>query len=108
MCRWARFFFGNQSRHDSLLPCRLPGKLNSVAPWLSGPARRIWRQEFAMFSIHDQSPRLCDGITRREWLRVGGLGLGGISLPGLLHARTVAPVGNEKSFGRAKRCIVFF
>ena len=28
-----------------------------------------------MFSIHDHGTRLCDGLTRREWLRIGGLGL---------------------------------
>jgi hypothetical protein len=31
---------------------------------------------------------LCDGISRRNFLRVGGLGLGGLSLPGLLAAES--------------------
>ena len=27
-----------------------------------------------MRSIHDEGHSLCDGLTRREWLRVGSLG----------------------------------
>ena len=43
-----------------------------------------------MLRLHDDSFRLCDGLTRREVLRVGGLGLFGLSLPGLLAARKSA------------------
>jgi Protein of unknown function (DUF1501) len=32
----------------------------------------------------------CDGSTRRDFLRIGALGLGGLSLPGLLRARESA------------------
>ena len=32
----------------------------------------------------------CDGTTRRDFLRIGALGLGGLSLPGLLRAREAA------------------
>src|SRR4051794_22581256 len=34
--------------------------------------------------------RLCDGVSRREFLQVGGLGLAGLSLPALLRARASA------------------
>ena len=34
--------------------------------------------------------RHCDGLTRREVLRIGGLTLGGLTLPTLLLARTKA------------------
>lgn len=53
--------------------------------------------------------RLCDGLSRREWLRVGGLGLGGLSLPGLLasQARPAQAAGGSASFGRAKSVIIF-
>ena len=34
--------------------------------------------------------RNCDGTTRREFLQVGALGLGGLSLPALLTARAHA------------------
>ncbi len=40
-----------------------------------------------MFRIHDEGTRLCDGLSRREWLRIGGLGACGLSLPALLSAR---------------------
>lgn len=39
-----------------------------------------------MFSIVGQQYRLCDGFSRREFMRIGGLGLGGIALPALLQA----------------------
>src|SRR5262249_22775244 len=64
-------------------------------------------EEEAMLSLHDQGTRLCDGLTRREWLRVGGLGALGLSLPALLSARSAAaPPGS--SFGKAKSCILLF
>ncbi len=37
-----------------------------------------------------RSKALCDGMTRRDALRVGALGLGGLSLPGLLRAEQQA------------------
>jgi len=65
-----------------------------------------------MLSIHDAGVRLCDGLTRREMLRVGGLGALGLSLPELLRgrqtaaARTASP--SRPTRGRAKSCIVLF
>jgi hypothetical protein len=50
-----------------------------------------------------RSPRLCDGLTRREVLRVGGLSALGLSLPGLLQARAAGGTS-----GKAKSCIVLF
>ncbi len=64
-----------------------------------------------MFSIGDHSVPLCEGLTRRQWLRVGGLGATGLFLPDLLcgraAARAVRPAG-EGSFGRARSCILCF
>ena len=62
-----------------------------------------------MLSIHGNGVRLCDGLTRREMLRVGGLGAFGLSLPELLrshsvHAASSAPGKKAK----AKSCIVLF
>jgi hypothetical protein len=37
----------------------------------------------------------CDGVTRRDFLRVGGLALGGLSLPGLLRAEQQAGIGRS-------------
>jgi hypothetical protein len=56
--------------------------------------------------------RLCDGTTRRELLRVGAIGLGGLTLPGLfrLEARAADGTGGVSrgsKFGRAKSVIVF-
>ena len=41
--------------------------------------------------------RLCDGTSRRDFLKIGGLSLGGLSLPQLLRARAAgARVGQPK------------
>src|SRR5687768_6435153 len=60
-----------------------------------------------MFSIHDTPSRLCDGISRREMLRVGGLSTLGLSLPGLLQAQALASTAGVASpcFGKAKNII---
>ena len=57
--------------------------------------------------LHLQSPgvRLCDGRSRREFLRVGGLALGGLSLPGLFQSRSGAA---RETKARAKACIQLF
>ena len=59
-----------------------------------------------MFSIQDRGHRLCDGLTRREWLRVGGLGALGLSLPALLQGQR-APAATH-SGGKAKACILLY
>jgi hypothetical protein len=53
--------------------------------------------------------RLCDGLSRREVLRVGGLGIfgSGLSLADL-SARGAPEQPADRSFGRAKSCIVLF
>jgi hypothetical protein len=56
-----------------------------------------------MFALHDRPARLCDGIHRRELLRVGGLSVLGLSLPALLQARPAPSV--PATFGRAKNVI---
>jgi hypothetical protein len=61
-----------------------------------------------MLTIHDQGCRLCDGLTRREWLRAGSLGAFGLSLPMLLRARAAQAAGTDRTFGKAKACIVLF
>src|SRR4051794_1167917 len=48
-----------------------------------------------MLSIHGPSHRFCDGVSRRAFLRVGGLALGGLSLPQLLQAES--NVGTRRS-----------
>ena len=39
-----------------------------------------------MLTIPGASSKFCDGLSRRNFLRIGGLALGGLSLPGLLAA----------------------
>jgi hypothetical protein len=62
-----------------------------------------------MYRLYQHPLRMCDGISRREWLRVGSLGVCGLSLPSLLAAReqTQTEVRGSAS-GRAKSCIVLF
>lgn len=64
-----------------------------------------------MFALGTTTAKLCEGMTRREWLRVGGLSSMGLMLPQLLAARAAGeekPKDGGGSFGRAKSCIVCF
>ncbi len=59
-----------------------------------------------MFSLDDRPYSLCDRITRRELMRIGGLNLLGLSLPTLLRAQAQgATVSGDPTFGRAKNVI---
>lgn len=58
-----------------------------------------------MLHILDEGRPLCDGLTRREWLRVGGVGLGGLSLAALLSSQVRA--ASRKPRGKAKSVILF-
>src|SRR5947208_12581149 len=55
-----------------------------------------------MLSIQTPAGRLCDGLTRRDWLHVGGLGLLGLTMPAV-RAQAAPPPR-----GKAKACIVLF
>lgn len=65
-----------------------------------------------MLSLQDRPLPLFEGPNRREWLRVGGLSLAGLSLPAVLRANqqpTAAPslatrLGSD-TFGKAKNVI---
>jgi hypothetical protein len=66
---------------------------------------------FTMLTIPGAPLRTCEGITRRDWLRVGALGSFGLGLPALLAGRSRADDSRSTpshSFGRAKSCIVLF
>jgi hypothetical protein len=60
-----------------------------------------------MLSILGRSVRLCDGLTRREALRIGGLGFTGLMWSDVLRARSVTTKPRGK-FGKARACIVVF
>ncbi len=64
-----------------------------------------------MLSILDRGTRLCDGITRRETLRVGGLGFTGLAWSDWLRSRAMAAPAGKAAGGRsgkAKACILIF
>src|SRR5262245_59417163 len=58
-----------------------------------------------MFRILGAGTKLCDGITRRELMCVGGLSLlGGLTWPGMLRARATP---SRPEHGKAKAVIFF-
>jgi hypothetical protein len=56
-----------------------------------------------MLILQSSTVRLCDGLTRRQAMSVGGLSALGLSLPSLLQARQAGG-----RVGRARSCIVLF
>lgn len=62
-----------------------------------------------MFSIQQSGFRMCDQVTRREAIRVGGLSALGLGLPQLLRARQARGAsGQGSSFGKARSVILFW
>ena len=63
-----------------------------------------------MLTIYGDPAQLCGGLTRREWLRIGGLSALGLSLPALAEGRLEAATPRDLStaFGKAKSCILLF
>ncbi len=70
-----------------------------------------------MLRITGSGARLCDGLTRRELMRVGGVGMFGLGLsladllqPQAVYGRQKPVVSSvlDPTFGRAKSCIVLF
>ena len=57
-----------------------------------------------MFKISGRGTRLCDGITRREMLRIGGLASTGLTLGDVLRARAAGP----PDAGRGKSVIMIW
>ena len=49
-----------------------------------------------MLTIYgNKNARFCDGVSRRDFLRIGGLALGGLSLPQMLRAEAQSSVGRS-------------
>ncbi|MFO0966471.1 MAG: DUF1501 domain-containing protein [Gemmataceae bacterium] len=48
-----------------------------------------------MLTILGGRQRLCDGVSRRSFLKIGGLAMGGLSLPQLLRAEAAAGAGSS-------------
>ena len=49
-----------------------------------------------MLTITGRRHRFCDGVSRRSFLKIGGLAMGGLSLPQLLRAEAQAGGGRSK------------
>jgi len=54
-------------------------------------------RETTMLTLLGHKSRYCDGVNRRSFLKVGALGLGGLSLPRLLQAENRAGASSNKS-----------
>jgi hypothetical protein len=50
----------------------------------------------------------CDGLTRRDWLRVGALAPLGLSLADCSAAKAPGEPSAKDSFGKAKRCLLLY
>ncbi len=48
-----------------------------------------------MLTIHGSTARFCDGVSRRNFLKIGALGLGGLSMAELLRAEQTAGLGRS-------------
>jgi len=49
-----------------------------------------------MLNIYGNGSRFCDGISRRNFLRIGALSMGGLALPQLLRAESANRVGKSQ------------
>jgi hypothetical protein len=56
-----------------------------------------------MLRLYGSGNRLCDGVTRREFLRVGGIGFAGLTLPALFQSQAAA-----RTEARARSVIQLF
>src|SRR5260370_1690839 len=63
-----------------------------------------------MLRILGSRKTLCDGLTRRDFLHVGGLGAFGLGLSDLfrLQASQESSGPAARTFGKAKACILLF
>ncbi len=60
-----------------------------------------------MLSLLGRGSRLCDGVTRREALRIGGLGFTSLMWSDWLRSRASA-AGRARPAGKARACILVF
>ncbi len=56
----------------------------------------------------DKAGQFCDGVSRRSFLRIGGLAMGGLTLPQLLRAEAMAGTGSAGGTRSHKSVIMIF
>ena len=61
-----------------------------------------------MLSFHGPRHPLCDGLSRREFLRVGGLGIGGLTLADILRLRASAAAAGQPMPRSGKAIIMVY
>lgn len=59
-----------------------------------------------MLDILGAGDRFCDGVSRRSFLRIGGLGLGGIGLPHFLRSQALATNGVVDTDNIDKKAVI--
>src|SRR6188768_2680990 len=57
--------------------------------------RRIQQTQNMLTIYGSRKGHFCDGVSRRDFLRIGGLALGGLSLPSILRAEALSQVGRS-------------
>jgi hypothetical protein len=99
------------SEVPSVLPSFCRNATVSLTCFAAARSPYCTAEAIAMLTFGHAAARLCEGVTRRHWLRVGGLSSLGLMLPELLTARSQAAeqtASGGPQFGRAKSCIVCF
>ena len=63
-----------------------------------------------MLDLTGSATRLCDGLTRRDWLQIGKLSALGLGLEQALQLSATQADSSQPAphFGRAKNCILVF
>jgi hypothetical protein len=61
-----------------------------------------------MLRILGSAKKLCDGLTRRDFLWAGGLSLFGLGLGDFFRLQAASPRTPGRHFGRAKSCILLY
>src|SRR5579864_5289403 len=61
-----------------------------------------------MLTIYgNKNARFCDGVSRRDFLRIGGLALGGLSLPQVLRAEAAQSGGTKRGISHKAVIMIY-